>query len=32
VTLDLNLDAVHQTPLKLSSQLIKLTHIVKGQP
>lgn len=32
VTLDLNLDAVQRTPLKLSSQLIKLTRIVKGQP
>lgn len=32
VTLDLNLDAIQHTPLKLSSQLIKLTRIVKGQP
>lgn len=32
VTLDLNLEVVAQTPLKLSSQLIKLTRIVKGQP
>jgi hypothetical protein len=32
VTLDLNLEAVEQTPLKLSSQLIKLTRVVKGQP
>lgn len=32
VTLDLNLDAVQQTSLKLSSQLIRLTRIVKGQP
>ncbi len=32
VQLDVNLDAVHHTPLKVSSQLIKLTRIVKGQP
>lgn len=32
VTLDLNLEAVQQTPLKLSSQLIRLTRIVKGHP
>lgn len=32
VHLDMNLEAVQQTPLKVSSQLIKLTHIVKGQP
>lgn len=32
VALDLNLEAVQQTPLKLSAQLIKLTRIVKGQP
>lgn len=32
VALDLNLDAVQQTQLKLSSQLIRLTRIVKGQP
>ena len=32
VALDLNLGAVQQTQLKLSSQLIKLTRIVKGQP
>ena len=32
VQLDLNLDAVQHTALKVSSQLIKLTHIVKGQP
>lgn len=32
VTLDLNLDAVQQTPLKLNSQFIKLTHVVKGHP
>lgn len=32
VALELNLEAVQQTPLKLSSQLIKLTRIVKGSP
>ncbi len=32
VALDLNFEAVQRTPLKLSSQLIKLTRIVKGQP
>ncbi|MEK6761418.1 MAG: YfiR family protein [Nitrospirota bacterium] len=30
VQLDMNLDAVQRTPLKVSSQLIKLTRIVKG--
>ncbi len=32
VQLDINLEVVQQTPLKVSSQLIKLTRIVKGQP
>lgn len=32
VQLDMNLDAVQRTPLKVSSQLIKLTRIVKGTP
>lgn len=32
VQLDINLDAVHHTTLKVSSQLLKLTRIVKGQP
>lgn len=32
VQLDLNLDAVQRTPLKVSSQLMKLTRIVKGAP
>ena len=32
VQLDINLEAVQRTPLKISSQLIKLTRIVKGQP
>ena len=32
VQLDINLEAVQHTPLKVSSQLIKLTRIVKGQP
>lgn len=32
VQLDINLEAVHHTALKVSSQLIKLTRIVKGQP
>jgi YfiR/HmsC-like len=32
VQLDINLEAVQRTPLKVSSQLIKLTRIVKGQP
>ena len=32
VQLDMNLDAVQHTTLKVSSQLIKLTRIVKGQP
>jgi YfiR/HmsC-like len=32
IALDLNLDAVQQAQLKISSQLIKLTRIVKGQP
>ena len=32
VQLDMNLDAVQRTPLKVSSQLIKLTRIVKGHP
>lgn len=30
VQLDLNLNAIERTPLKVSSQLIKLTRIVKG--
>ena len=30
IQLDMNLDAVQRTPLKVSSQLIKLTRIVKG--
>ncbi len=32
IALDLNLEAVQRTQLKVSSQLIKLTRIVKGQP
>lgn len=32
VQLDMNLEAVQRTTLKVSSQLIKLTRIVKGQP
>lgn len=32
VQLDINLEAVQHTTLKVSSQLIKLTRIVKGQP
>lgn len=32
VQLDMNLEVVQQTPLKVSSQLIKLTRIVKGLP
>ncbi|MDP1947537.1 MAG: YfiR family protein [Nitrospirota bacterium] len=32
VQLDMNLDVVQRTPLKVSSQLMKLTRIVKGEP
>ncbi|MGB4067294.1 MAG: YfiR family protein [Nitrospira sp.] len=32
VQLDMNLGAVQRTPLKVSSQLMKLTRIVKGNP